>query len=121
MLRILIIDDEESILDILDQFLSVSGHHCEVYTDPLEAVEEFKKNSFDLVISDIRMPKMNGFEVAEEVAKSRENVSVILISGFPEQFENNVAAGNYICMGKPLNLMKLKNIVDEIEAESTPV
>jgi DNA-binding response OmpR family regulator len=61
--QILIVDDESDITSSFDMILEMNGFEVDTYNDPLLAVSNFKPNSYGLALLDIRMPKMNGFEL----------------------------------------------------------
>ena len=67
MKRILLVDDESSILDFLSAYLEKSGHQVSSHTDAAIALKTFEENPFDAVISDIKMPKMNGIDMAKAI------------------------------------------------------
>jgi DNA-binding response OmpR family regulator len=81
---ILVVDDEFDIVNII--MLWLNKHNFDVcgYTDPLLALEHFKDNynKIDLVLSDIRMPQMNGYELANRIKALQPRVKVILMSAF---------------------------------------
>jgi signal transduction histidine kinase/ActR/RegA family two-component response regulator len=84
--RILLIDDEAQIIDIEQQILERLGYSVTSKTDSAEALKEFiaKPNQFDLVITDMTMPKMTGDQLARKVLDIKPNIPVILCTGFNE-------------------------------------
>lgn len=81
---ILVVDDELDIVVIFKQVLSRQGYTVFGFTDPLLALEHFKANSegYGLVIADVRMPQMNGFELAANINAIKPNAKVVLMSAF---------------------------------------
>jgi DNA-binding NtrC family response regulator len=81
---ILVVDDEFDIVVIFKQALSRQGYTVFGFTDPLMALEHFKVNFADcgLVITDVRMPRMSGFELAVNVKAIEPNAKVVLMSAF---------------------------------------
>jgi len=81
---IMVVDDEQEIVDIAKIALKSQGYQVEGYTDPRVAVQEFSKNDdrYALVISDIRMPGMSGFELARGIRAARPNVALVLMTAF---------------------------------------
>jgi DNA-binding response OmpR family regulator len=61
--RILIVDDEPDIISVFKMVLEMNDFEVDAYNDPLSALSNFKQNAYDLVIVDIRMPHINGFEL----------------------------------------------------------
>ena len=103
--RILIIDDEVDILETLGQALSREGFQVRCASSGMEGMEIFKSEPFDLVITDIRMPRMDGMAVLKQVKELDESVEVIMISGFAT-LENAILAlrngGAFDYLTKPL-------------------
>lgn len=81
---ILVVDDEADIVDVFKQALQQYSFDVSGYTDPLQALEHFRNypNHYFLVISDIRMPKMNGFEFVKMVKGIKPEVKVFLMTAF---------------------------------------
>ena len=83
MKKIMIIDDELDILDVLDRFLSRSGDYdIEIYSNPTNAINRAKSINFDLVLSDIMMPQVSGLEILEQIKSSKPNTKVILMTAY---------------------------------------
>ena len=80
----MVLDDETDIVYIFRKSLELSGYGAFAFTDPVMALEHLKNNAdrYGLIISDVRMPKMNGIEFAEEVRKIAPSVSIVLMSAF---------------------------------------
>ena|SRR5690348_2773836 len=80
---ILVVDDEADIVDVFKQALQQYSFDVTGFTDPLQALEHFRNpNHYFLVISDIRMPKMNGFEFVKMVKGIKPEVKVFLMTAF---------------------------------------
>ncbi|HYH13024.1 MAG TPA: response regulator [Thermomicrobiales bacterium] len=77
---VLIADDEPAIVDLLAQFLEDEGYRVECATDGLMALEMTRQSRPDLVIADVMMPKMDGFELLDELSGGNEAIPVILMS-----------------------------------------
>src|ERR671931_354233 len=67
--RILLVDDESDITEILRVGLEDNGFRVDAFTDPQEALSSFKAGTYDLLLLDVRMPKLNGFELYEQIKK----------------------------------------------------
>lgn len=87
MTRILIVDDEPDITLSFKMILEGNGFKVDTYNDPVHAKENFKAGSYDLVILDIRMPKMDGFQLYEELKKIDDKVKVVFITAFDINYE----------------------------------
>jgi two-component system, cell cycle sensor histidine kinase and response regulator CckA len=93
--RILIVDDEKTVTDVMEQMLVDLGYHVTSHNNSLEALEFFSLSpfSFDLVISDMTMPKMTGAKLIGEIHRVRPDIPVIMATGNrkeinPEQAES---------------------------------
>ncbi|MEP6576822.1 MAG: response regulator [Nitrososphaerota archaeon] len=87
MTRILIVDDEPDITLSFKMILEGNGFKVDTYNDPVQAIGNFKVGSYDLVILDIRMPKMDGFQLYEELKKVDDKVKVVFITAFDINYE----------------------------------
>jgi PAS domain S-box-containing protein len=105
--RILFIDDEESLVKMGHQRLERLGYKVEATISPIEALELFrsKPDQFDLVITDLTMPKMTGDKLVKEILNIRPDIPIILCTGFSEKIDekkaNAIGASDYI--EKPLD------------------
>ncbi len=81
---VLLIDDDKDILTVLKRSLELKGTKTDDFTNPVLAVEHFKNNAanYDIVVTDIRMPQMNGFEVARAVKEIRPDIKLAFITAF---------------------------------------
>lgn len=102
---ILVVDDEEDILITLKDILEDEGYRVDIEIDPTKAINRIKSNDYDLVISDIKMPKMTGEELLEEVRKFNRVVSFIMLTAYGtiESAVKCVRNGAVEYLSKPLN------------------
>lgn len=82
--KIMIIDDEPDILLVTKMAIEMCGFSAETFGDPYAALEKFKAYAaaFSLVLTDIRMPKMDGIELAREMTQVRPDMPVVLMTAF---------------------------------------
>ena len=94
--RILLIDDEAQIIDIEQQILERLGYKVTSKTDSEEALQEFgaQPDQFDLVITDMTMPKMTGDQLARKMMDIKPKIPVILCTGFNEAITEEKASGH---------------------------
>jgi DNA-binding response OmpR family regulator len=85
--RILVVDDEPDITLSFKMILENRGFKVDTYNDPLSVVSNFKPASYDLLLLDIRMPKMDGFQLYEELRKKDNDVKVIFVTAFDINYE----------------------------------
>ena len=64
---ILIVDDDEDLTNLYETFLKFDGYKVDAFTDPIDALSSFRKDVYDLVLLDLKMPKMNGVELSQEL------------------------------------------------------
>lgn len=81
-LRILVVDDEKDVCDILDKFLSRRGHTVKTVSNGADAIKIIKVEGFDLVLSDMAMPDVNGYEVVRAIIKLENRPKIGLITGW---------------------------------------
>ncbi len=79
---ILIVDDDNLVRSVLEQLLQRKGYIIKGVSGGMEALEYLKKNPVDLIVSDIRMPEMDGFELLQVVKKTFPTVGVIMMTGY---------------------------------------
>lgn len=110
MSRILVVDDESSMRQLLDIALRKEGHQIVVAESGKKAVERFGKSAFDLVISDIRMPDMSGVEVLRHVKQSSPETPVIMITAYSaaDTAVEALRLGAYDYIAKPFKVEELK-------------
>jgi two-component system response regulator ChvI len=82
--RILIVDDEQDIISVFRMVLEMNDFEVDAYNDPLLALSNYKQNAYDLVILDIRMPVINGFELYKEIRKVDDKVKVCFMTAFDD-------------------------------------
>ena len=115
MSKLLIVEDEESIRRVLVKILSEEDKSHEIYEaeDGLIALNKIKKENFDLVLCDIKMPKMDGIEVLEFAKKIKPEIPIIMISGHGdlETAVDSMKKGAYDYISKPPDLNRLLNTV----------
>ena len=109
MAKILIIDDEKAIRKTLTEILAFEGHQIEEAADGEEGYRKFQKEDYDVVLCDIKMPKMDGIEFLEKAKQLQKEVPIIIISGHG-QIDTAVDAvkkGAYDYISKPPDLNRL--------------
>lgn len=80
--RCLVVDDDPQVRDMIRDILSNAGHQVVLATDGADGVEKFKADTFDLVISDLAMPKLNGLQLARVCKAMRPHVPVVMLTGW---------------------------------------
>jgi DNA-binding response OmpR family regulator len=85
--KILVVDDEPDVAASLKSDLERHGFSVDACTDPQEALEIFKPHTYDLLLLDINMPKLDGFELFEKIQKKDPQASACFITAFETYFE----------------------------------
>lgn len=115
MPKILIIEDEAAIRRVLNKILSEESdtYQVEEAEDGLQGIEKIKNEDYDLVLCDIKMPKMDGVEVLEAVKKIKPEIPMVMISGHGdlETAVNTMRLGAFDYISKPPDLNRLLNTV----------
>ena len=87
MKKILVIDDEPDIASSVKKGLERNEFQVDAYTDPQKALSEFKPGVYDLLLIDIRMPKLNGFELYREIKKKNDDSRICFFTAFEVYYE----------------------------------
>jgi DNA-binding NtrC family response regulator len=115
MSKILIIEDEEAIRRVLTKILKEENRSYDIFeaSDGLLAIEFIKNQDFDLILCDIKMPKMDGLEVLEVTKKIKPDIPIVMISGHGdlETAVETMRHGAYDYISKPPDLNRLLNTV----------
>jgi DNA-binding response OmpR family regulator len=85
--KILVVDDEPDITSSIKRGLEHKGFQVVAYTDSQKALSEFKSGVYDLLLIDIRMPKLNGFELYREIKKKNDNAKVCFFTAFEVYYD----------------------------------
>lgn len=114
--KVLILDDETDLTKMLQQFFQTRNIESYTYNDPMVALESIKKLKIDVVVSDIRMPKLNGLNFLQEIRKLHfYEPGVIFISGYPDEYgiETLHDMGAFAFLEKPVDLERLYRLIWE--------
>jgi signal transduction histidine kinase/CheY-like chemotaxis protein len=119
----LVVDDSEDTIAMLTELLRVAGANVTTATNGPDALRITEENEFDVILSDISMPEMDGFEFLQRLRKidGRQHVPVVAITGFgrSEDVARARAAGFYSHLTKPLNLKALAEVLQQLATETT--
>ncbi|MDP2896975.1 MAG: response regulator [bacterium] len=119
--RVLVIDDEVELCSLLEAVLTDEGYAVLSCCDPVEGLRIARKERPHLVLLDLRMPKMDGLQVLQEMKKHDETIRVIIITGFPNisQARDAIRLGAHDYITKPFDLSYIKAVVrDALEPAS---
>ena len=117
--KILVVDDEQNICVMLTKFLRSSGYACESANDPYKALEVLKRNGFELVISGIIMPGIDGLQLLSKILKIDPELDTIMMTGHTNTytFSDIIRAGATDFIAKPFQTSELKAKMERIDRE----
>ena len=113
--RILVIDDEDSVRDILSRMLKTKGHQVVVASNGEEGIEQFRSQPFDLVFTDLGMPKISGWEVGKTIKGINPKIPIAMITGWGMELdrEKMSESGIDLIVSKPFNFDQVIHLVSE--------
>lgn len=111
--RVLIVDDEKFIRDILADFLGMEGYVVRTAEDGAAALNELQSTPYDIVISDLKMPRMGGIELLDQIATTAPNVLTVIMTGFGtvETAIDAMKRGAYDYILKPFKVEEVIHVV----------
>jgi two-component system, response regulator, stage 0 sporulation protein F len=117
--KILIVDDEENARFGLSKLLAQEGYETESVANGYEALDVLRSRKIDLVISDLRMPEMNGLSFLREINRYYPSIHVIMVTahGGIESYLEAINLGAYEYIHKPVKLDELKSVMSKIFVE----
>jgi len=119
-MRLLLIDDDRMSLEVLGRTLHIAGHECYAHTDPLAAIKWLSEgHEVDTVITDLKMPEMNGLELIRDLKQNYPNLTVLAVTAYVDQelmWRNSDLEVDL--MRKPLDISLLLERLQQLEKES---
>ena len=116
---ILIVDDDKALCSNLTDILGQKGYSISVAYDSSTALEKVKMNKFDIMLLDMNLPALNGFETYQAIRKVRPDLVVIIITGYLSDMEGLVKAvreeGAYTLLEKPIQMDSLLQLLEKIQ------
>ena len=113
----MIIDDDKDITNLFSIFLEYNGYIVDTYTHPIEAFNNFRKNSHDLIILDLKMPKMDGMTLYLKIKEIDDKVIICFTTAninYIKQLQPGIIDIEKIVLYKPVLLKDLKNKIDSL-------
>ena len=111
----MVIDDDTDITNLFSIFLECNGYIVNAYTNPLEAFHNFRKNSHDLIILDLKMPIMDGRTLYYKIKEIDEQIIICFTTAdknYIQQLQKDITDIEQIVLYKPVLLIDLKNKID---------
>jgi two-component system response regulator PilR (NtrC family) len=116
---ILVVDDEDALRTVLSSELINEGYEVRSAADGDEAISELEKNVYDMVLLDIKMPRMNGFEVLKHLKQKHPKTRVVMLTGFAD-LKNAIESkklGADDFVSKPYDLVDLLTTIERVLSE----
>ncbi|MCM8773506.1 MAG: response regulator [Candidatus Omnitrophica bacterium] len=116
--KIFVIDDEPVMCELLRDLLQERGFEVSYVTNPLEGIEKIKKEDFDVIVTDLKMPQIDGLSLIKEIFNFLPDAVIVVITGYPS-FETVQAAlkmGAYNYIAKPFNIDEVSFIMKKAVA-----
>jgi DNA-binding NtrC family response regulator len=118
-MKILVVDDEEGARDLFNTILTDEGYEVALANGGEEALDLFKSHPFNLVITDIKMPVMDGLQLLQEIRKMGSKTDVIMVTAYGEveSYLKAMSLGAAEYINKPIRIRELKQIVHKVLTE----
>ena len=115
--RVLIVDDDKNLLKFIRAALESEGYQCETAMTPLSALELVGKGSFDIMITDIVLPEMNGLELTKKAKNLKPRMAIIIATGYSDAFsyDEAIEAGASDFLKKPFTVKELAARVKHVK------
>lgn len=117
--KILVVDDEDALRTVLSGELVSEGYDVRTAADGDDAISNVQKETFDLVLLDIKMPRMNGFEVLKFIKEKQPKTKVVMLTGFAD-LKNAIESkklGAEDFVSKPYDLVDLLTTIERVLGE----
>jgi len=114
--KVMVVDDEPDVISVLEIVLEENGFEVESFTDPIAALKNYRVGIYDLLILDIKMPKMDGFELYDEIKKIDDNAKICFLTA-SEMYYMNSRKEKYCSLDKDMFIQKPianEDLVEEI-------
>jgi CheY-like chemotaxis protein len=112
--RVLVVEDEPGNLRMLMNILNGEGYETVGARDGMEALELLAQSRFDLVLSDVNMPRMDGVALARHIVSSESNTPIFLMTAYDFDARKDILALRVPCLSKPLSLDRLISEVQKV-------
>ncbi len=121
--RVLVVDDEQNSREGLSKILTKEGYVVHTAENGKKALIEAENNKFDLIITDLRMPEMDGIEVLEKLRKKNKDMGVVIVTAYGEvnSYLKSMNLGAFEYLNKPIHLEELRRVINKALHESSKV
>ena len=117
-MRILVVDDEPMVRFLLVRFLEEEGHTVDEAADGIEALEQLNRRAYDLLITDVHMPRMCGIDLVRALRRQGNRVPILVMDSYPDLFmESEVGAEAFALLAKPFDLSEVRRVLQMLEPQ----
>jgi DNA-binding NtrC family response regulator len=118
-MKILVVDDEEGARELFNTILTDEGYEVTLAINGEDGILQFKNALFDLVVTDIKMPGMDGLQLLQEIRKTGSKADVIMVTAYGEveSYLKAMSLGAAEYINKPIRIKELKRIVHKVLTE----
>ena len=119
--KVLVVDDEQNSREGLSKILTKEGYKVHIAEDGEKALQEAEDYKFDLIITDLRMPDMDGIEVLKKVREKNKNIGVVIVTAYGEvnSYLTAMNLGAFEYLNKPIHLEELRRVIKKALEESS--
>lgn len=120
MAKIVIIDDDKTITDVVEEFLFKLGHNVKAFNSSIEGLNYLKNSNVDILFIDVFMPEKDGYEIIDEIRRENEDIKIISSSAglgpMTKKHTLNISSvlGADAILEKPFEISELKNTIDSL-------
>ena len=117
-LRVLVVDDEPRVLNLVREYLAADRHEVETATDGHDGLDKLRTGKFDLIVTDRSMPRMSGDQLAVAAKRLRPETPIVLLTGFGDMMadQGERPEGVDLIVSKPLTLTALRAAMTKVIA-----
>ncbi|MBD3297359.1 MAG: response regulator, partial [candidate division Zixibacteria bacterium] len=115
-LNLLVVDDDHIILDVVSEALEDAGHRVDSFSHGSDAIDAIEKNEYNVVVTDLGMPDVTGWEVARAAKMHQPQIPVVVISGWGAQFNDDQLGDSGVdaMLAKPFHLQLLRETIERL-------
>jgi CheY-like chemotaxis protein len=119
--RIMVVDDDMAVRESLTEVLLSEGYDVLPAEDGYQALDILDKKPVDLVLLDLRLPKMDGWETARQLQRLRHTLPIVIVTACPNQYDRTAQSGAIAIMEKPLDFPQLISAIGRFLVEPTNI
>jgi CheY-like chemotaxis protein len=114
--KILIVDDSQELLDVICEYMETSGYSVHKTTDSQDALRLIEATGYDVIVSDIHMPEMDGLELMARIKFKHPGLPVVLITGYSVSEARKIAMekGADAFVAKPFHMKEIQDVVGNL-------